>query len=298
MRRLLAQPEAEAPTLCRAYLLNGLGMLDHMHSPEARERFTESLDLFRTFGDRYGEAWVLSHLGQVAIYSREYVQARECFEKSLALFGELGADWNMAWVLYNLSELGMETGKEYLPYLKESLALFQKAEDTRATSLCHYSFGAIARDQGHLAAALDSFGESLRLIRQVGDPVVTARTSFAIGDVLQRMGDFQQAKPYLLDSLRVYRQKGELWGVAFCLIDLARNAVREHDATEAASMLGAASVLLEGEPDYFQSSGRGFYAPAKADVRARLEEPAFSQAWQAGRASVETVLKSMDAWSG
>ncbi len=296
MRRLLSQPGADEPTLWRAYLLNGLGMLDHMYMVEAGREFDESLALFRRFGDRYGEAWVLSHLGQLALYSRDYQQAGRCFEESLALFRQLKADWNVAWILYDLSELAMETEGDFQTPLRQSLELFQRAGDLRATALCHYSFGSIERGRGDYPSALCSFSEALRLIRLVGDPFTTARASFAIGDILQRTQDFNGARPYLLDSLRIYRQKGENWGIAYCLIDLARAVCRDRSAFEAASMLGAAACLLESEPEYYRNNAGQFYPPVVQEVQSGLSKEAFNTAWQKGRTSLDSILQSLDEW--
>ena len=275
MRRLLSLPGAEERTLWRAYLLNGLGMLTHMQVGEAGKMFAESLSIFRELGDRYGEAWALSHLGSLAFYSQDYPAARLRLAESLALFRRLGADWNVAWVLYDLANLAMETEGDAGDPLRKSLELFQRAGDDRATALCHYSFGEIARRRADYPAAIASYSEALRLVRLVGDPVNIARFSCAMGDLHLRNGEFARARPFLLESLRIYRQKGENWGAAYCLIDLARIAVIHHSVEQAASMLGAASALLEAEPEYYQDHAREFYPVAEQEVRAQLAEPGF-----------------------
>ena len=166
--------------------------------------------------------------------------------------------------------------------------------------MCQYSFGDIARRHADYPAAIQFFAEALRLVRIVGDPVNIARFSFAIGDTQLRNGQVDQALPRLLESLSIYRQKGEGWGVAYSLIDLACAAVTntgksfEKTASQAASMLGAASALLESEPEYYQDYAHEFFPPAEKEVRARLADADFTEAWQAGRKSPDTVLKSLE----
>ena len=293
-----SQPGAAAPTLWRAYLLNGLGMLTHESDMQVSDYLDESLAIFRTLGDKYGEAWVLSHLGQITLWSGDYDQARVWLKESLDLFRQLRADWNIAWIFYSLADIAIENNQfpEAKSNLRHSLDLFEYAGDQRAMALCHYSFGMIARRRMDFTAAIDSLHEALRLVRIVGDPINIARFSFAIGDALLRNGNLAEATPRLLESLRVYRQKGESWGVAFSLIDLARVVVARHDDGQAASMLGAASVLFEPLGAYYQNLAREYYLPAEQEARTQLSDQDFMQAWQAGRGSLESILKSIDEW--
>ncbi|HTX90867.1 MAG TPA: tetratricopeptide repeat protein [Anaerolineales bacterium] len=289
-------PGAEKPSLWRAYLLNGLGMLTHMRVQAARKLFDESLAIFGDMGDRYGQAWVMNHLGQIALWSGEFPEAQARLGESLDLFRQLGASWNIAWVYYSLADVAIETGQlsKAESWLSQSLDLFEQAGDRRATALCHYSYGEIARRREDFPAAIRSFSEGLRLVRLVGDPVNIARFSFAIGDATLRAGDPAGATPPLMKSLRIYRQKGEDWGVAFSLIDLARVAASRLSSEQAAGMLGAASALLETAEGYYQTSAREYYPPAEQEVRECLEEADFHRAWAAGGKSVEAIVKSVD----
>ncbi len=298
IKQLLSRPGAQAPSLWRAHLLNGLGMLTDVRTRDASPVIEESLAIFRSLGDRYGEAWALNHLGHICLWTGAYERARTLFEQSLELFRQQGAEWNVAWELFNLGNVALQSGdypaaESLLP---QSLELFEDAGDQRAMGWCHYAFGDLAWHREDYPAAIAAYAEALQLIRRVSDPVSTARFSFSLGDALFRNGDVAEATHYLLDSLRMFRTSGEAWGIALNLIDLARVGVRRGSAGQAASMLGAASALIEQTEAHFQETVYDFLPPAEDEVRSRLTEEEFTRSWQAGRKSPAAVLRSTDVW--
>jgi tetratricopeptide (TPR) repeat protein len=299
MRRLLAQPGAAVLPFWRAHLLNGLAELTQMQIPQARIWLEESLAIFRELGDRYGQAWVLCHLGTVAIWGREYDQARARLKESFKLFRQLGADWHIAWILCDLAEIAIDMKQfpEAESHLERSLELFEHLGDRRAMAECHSRYGAIARHRMDFPSAIRSYGEALRLARIVGDLLQIAFFSFYLADAYLRNGDLAEATPRLLQRLWFSRQWGDSVLVAYCLIDLARVAVARQSASQAAGMVGAASSLLDHVVEFHRNFARIYLFPqAEQEIRLQLSDQAFDQAWQNGRKSLDGVLKFLSSW--
>jgi tetratricopeptide (TPR) repeat protein len=68
-----------------------LGMLDHAEGRHevAVDRFHQCLGLFRSIGNRRGEAWTLLGLGDVHYGRGRLEDALACFEQCLAMLREL-----------------------------------------------------------------------------------------------------------------------------------------------------------------------------------------------------------------
>ena len=98
--------EAQVPTLERAKVLNGEGLLlyHQREYPAARARHEESLAIRRQLDDRRGVAISLNNLGMVALDQGDLASARALHEESLALARELG---NRNGIARSLGNLGM-----------------------------------------------------------------------------------------------------------------------------------------------------------------------------------------------
>jgi tetratricopeptide (TPR) repeat protein len=84
---LLALPGAAEPTLARARVLDGAGVLAlyQYDLRAARSYFKESLSLYLAHHERRGAAWVLVHLGWLCHDSGRYKAARYFLRRGLAL---------------------------------------------------------------------------------------------------------------------------------------------------------------------------------------------------------------------
>ena len=292
--RLLALPGAEAPTLERARMLNGFGIMSSPRKQDASPQLNESLSIFLDIGDKCGEAWVLNHLGQGELWRGDFKQARHHFEESLRLSRLLSQDWYTGWVYYNLAHLAIETGDLSLAetYIAQSLQLFLPLDDRRAIAWLYDASGDLER----IPAAIQAYSKALEYSRQVGDPLSMARVTLSLGDALLRNDDTPLAAVYLQESLRLYQSIGELWGVGYALTGIAGIALKRGSAGQAASILGASSAYLEKADDFTRNYMSGFFSQVEQDVRHCLDNESYTRLWQEGRQTPAVILKTVMAW--
>ena len=243
-----------ASKLARARAYNGFGFLNWAWSDyqQANILLNESLTIFRELGDKHGIAWVLNHIGHVALALNKLELAADMVQESLALFRELGADGNTAWTLLNLSNIVQAQGDVGLGivYCTESLELFRKVGNHRgvAWALDHLGdrFGG-KMDEHDYKKAMMFFTESINMFRKLGDKWGTAWVMVQQGKIALAQGDVQQAKLLLEESLILFREisslnKGGAWATLYLgdvAWELGNASQAKHLFTESLNLFGA-----------------------------------------------------------
>src|SRR5215831_17455662 len=234
-----------------AYAQNGLGlMLIASGNPAgARELFEQALVSFRQVGDKLGIAITAGSLGHLTALCRDYAEASKLLTESLALHQELGNKVSVA-LLYNF-------------------------------------LGQIPLSQGDNDAAARLLGQGLEAARRVPDrfPLLISLYDLALSS--QARGDLAGAAELLREGLSVASDAGDESCVGYYLQRLAALVAQREDPDRAVRLLAAADALL-------QAAGTGWLlayvagAPSEADalpeLRSRLGEAAFQQAWAQGAA--------------
>ncbi len=260
LSRVLERAKA-SPKLARARALNGAGFLNWAWSDfqQAKALLNESLALFRELGDKHGTAWVLNHLGQVALPQNELELGASLVRDSLALFRELGADWNIAWDLLNLGDIlraqGNEAGAD--PLYIESLQLFHKVGDHRGTAWALDHLGRLAHARQDNKAAMALLMESLGLFRRLSDKWSAAWVLNQLGAVALAQNDFQQARVFVEESLALFGEissrsngGGATLDLGWATLNLGDIARELGDEAKARSLFGKSVRLFREVGDH------------------------------------------------
>ena len=102
LEELLQTTEQDAGLRPKALYAAGV-LADAQEDYDAsRRHFEESLDLYRSAGDRWGVANALNNMGVVALRHEDYEAAHRLYARSAALWRELGNDSAVALALNNL----------------------------------------------------------------------------------------------------------------------------------------------------------------------------------------------------
>lgn len=284
LTRLLER--ATAPTLARAYALNGAGFLawTQTYHQQAAVMLEESLALFRQLGDNYGEAWALNHLAHVAFSQGSLSQVVALCEESLKLFRKSEAIWNIAWVLLNLGEGALAGGdtSRASEHFGEALDLFHTAGDNRGIAWAKQHLAEVAENLGEFNHAFALLTESLNLFQGVGDYGGSAWVLSHLGRLAETEGDEEQATQLFLKSLEISREGGVNWGIGWCLIGLASLASQQGQFERAAKLLGAVGTFLTDLVKFRLLDA--YYERIQTEVHAQLGSDAFASAWAAGQA--------------
>ena len=288
VRLLMLFGQAE-PTLWKAHLLNGLGMLKNASRDDPSKYFHESLAIFRKMGDRYGEAWVLNHLAEgtgFALQDGTYDQVDAYLEESLRLFQELNAEWNIAWVLHNMARLEFyrDNFVKAESCIHRGLHLFQHSGDQRGIALSHTFLAGLARERNDIPTAIKHLMSSIDLLNHIRDISGVAWRNISLAELLLKKGDINDAQASLLKSLQLFRQKGNLnLGVARSLIGLSQVGLKNGNYEPSLSMLAAAAALLKQSDVYRGDFERGLYSPLEQELRQHLGSEKYEHLWREGQ---------------
>lgn len=237
------------PALARAKLLFVAGVLaqGRFDREPARVLLEESLAIFRRLEDEEGVAYALGGLGLVALGQGRHEEGIVLVEEAISLFLELGLKWP-------------------------------------ASPMLGYA-AAASLSQGDIARARRSAEKGLSLAREIGSGDALYITLHVLAAIALAEGDRDRASRLSNEGLTISAEAEDHSSVAYYLEGLAAIAASEDQLVRATRLWGAAEALLEGVEviAYAHAQDRSLYERTTADVRSRLGEAAFDEAWRAGR---------------
>ena len=216
LNKLLAQPEALAPTTARAFALITRGDMEFSQGEyaDAEKSFTESLQIYRQLGDEKGIAEALGQLARLSIQLGDFLQAGELGQESLEISRKIGDKFQISQALNRLAHGLRAQGNSIRAneLLKESVTLFSQMVD----------LGSIQ----HFFSSPES-----------------QNAYFILASSEQDKGNFERARQYFEDGLAFFRKTGSSHEIAWFLRYLANLSCREGDLAE------AQALYQENSPD-------------------------------------------------
>jgi len=235
----------ERPTGARAKALNGVVMMA-TDGAVAKPRAEEGLALHRKLGDVWGTAESRFLLGHVLAEEGDFSGAQELFEESVRAFGELGDEHHTLLATYALASMCQELGdiERARALDEETLRRARQLNNERLEAMSLDGLSGYARDEGRVEDAFSMNRESLRYWRDLGDV------------------------QHELDSLSRFAATHSVAG----------------DAELAARLLSSSLALHEemGLSVPLYQAGRNEATLAR--IRGLLDDAAFAEAWEQGRA--------------
>jgi len=248
LRRLeVALRADERPTAARARALNGAALMGFEvgDAPTATLRAEEALTLNRAVGDAWGTAYARFLLGQAAIVERDWATAQQLFEESVRVFRELGDEHYTLVATFNLAWMCGELGD---------------AERDRALH-----------------------EENLVRARALGNERMEAVSLSVLASFVREDGRIEEALSMLNEAYLIARDLGDRVESADILSRFADILASARRLTTAARLLSCSETLREEF-----GAGRSWVASRNegtlALIRAQLDEAAFAEAWEQGRA--------------
>lgn len=262
LRRVEDALAADAlPTSARAKALNGAAVLAYVNGDpvSTRMRADEALELHRTLGDTWGAGYAEFMLGTVASDEGDPQRARRLLEESVARFRDLGDDYLILAAAHGLAQ--------------------------------------VLADLGETGAAETLHRETLNRARQIGADSQEAYSLMELAVFALEAGRLDDARSSLRDALRILKDLGDLLGIAVTLGQLSAVDAVDGRAEMAAVLLSRADALHREIGAGVASWAARSNTKTLASVRAKLEETAFSAAWERGRSlsTEEAVALALDS---
>ena len=191
---------------------------------KAKQCFTDSLQIYRRFGDLNGVAKALGNLAVIAEVQGDYAKAEELNLESLAIRRAQNDRAGEAASLNNLGVIALQRNRldEANRYYRSSLSIKREIGEKRAIANSLTNLGNIAHMQGNLAAASHWHEESLALRKQLNDRQGIAWSLNNLGIVAFSQLDYVLAKKLFEDSLAIKRELGDQLGIAQSLQNIGK----------------------------------------------------------------------------
>ena len=183
--------------------------LEHMgDSKRTIELSSEAKQLFRSAGDRRGEARVILNVGDLLYDQGDYPDAQEQFESALAVFQEIGARRSARASQERIGNVCYSEGRprEAMKYYQAALDYDREMNDQQG----------IAGDLGNLANALEALSdlpgalkmhqESLATFTRLGDRRGESTTMNNMGDLYTETGNLDDAQKNYEQDLAITRE--------------------------------------------------------------------------------------------
>src|SRR5262245_57901176 len=228
---------------------------------QAGAEYEAALQLFKSLGDRGGEAAAVDKIGQVYNSTSERRKALDTFNQALGLYQSLGERGG---------ESAMGDNQRALEHLNQAQSLRRDLDDPGGLAATLYSIGLVRLSLGERKAALEAFDRALRLWRTVGN---RAREAIA----LEGMARAERDRGNLTEAL------GRI-EVALEIAESLRTKIDENELR--ASYLGVTQGYYELYIDLLMQSHR--IDPSKNHAAAAFQLSERSRA----RALIETLAES------
>ncbi len=258
LNKLLAQPEALAPTKTRADVLLQRGDLELKQGEfiEAEKSYTEGLQVYRQLGDENGIADALFELSSLEIDKGNLLLAGELGQESLNISRNKGNKPQILQALLNLAYVQRlqndRTGANEL--LKESLSLFLQLidmgsfQDFFAGPASQNLFCDLAEnelDQGNFERAHRYFEDGLAFCRKTGSPHNISWLLRYLANLSRREGDQARAQTLYQESLQIVQDLKDKYCTAHTLDGLAQVEYAKGNYDQAKSLARQALNLYE-----------------------------------------------------
>jgi predicted ATPase/Flp pilus assembly protein TadD len=225
----------------RPTLLTSAGILAQNQGDygAARSYFEESLEIWRSLGNKQGIASSLNNLGWVAWRQSDYKDARALSEEGLSLNRELGNKQGIAHSLNNLGYVMHHQGdyQAARSLHEESLCLRRELGDRRGIAFAQNNLGWALQKQGLYEPAKALLEEAIAQFKQLGDKQLLAFSSCRLAEVLYDEGNSQPAMELLEDSVTTCREIGAKYSLAFSLCILGNASCDQGNHLRAAALL-------------------------------------------------------------
>jgi non-specific serine/threonine protein kinase len=286
LRWALSRPEDAESTAHALRLASSAWLFWHVRGylTEGWEWLTAVLRLPHAQARTAERAFALTGLGVLTWYQGYQAAARSQLEESVSILREVGHPRGLAsalaWLGHVLQQLETSTARKLL---EESLEIARRLGDVPLLSGALNVLGEICRREGDYECAAGYYEESLALARGAGHQRRIAATLHNLGHVAHRGGDPAAAAARFRETLPIAQALGDQHVIALCLAGLGAVAAAQGHGERAATLLGAASALVECLGATFDPADQEEYLRGLARTRELLPDETYAAALESGR---------------
>jgi CHAT domain-containing protein/tetratricopeptide (TPR) repeat protein len=235
---------------------------------QAAEKYQEVLLIWRTLGDRLGEASTLHLLGFAHDRLGELQKGADLYEQALSIWRTFkNHQHDEANTLYSLGGIYSYLGKaaEATNCFEQAIQLQRLRGSKGGEAYAQSNLGQVYTNVSEFQAALKAYQEALRLRIEIDDVEGQARLLSNISGVYFRLGEFQEALNYCKQALPLRRATGDRMGEAVTLSNIGSNYRELGEPQKALEYYQQAVSLQQGKAGQINDAaildgiGRAYY---------------------------------------
>lgn len=191
------------------------------HLSEGRARLENILSLTNS-GYSKERARICIFLGALATAQGDFAPAERYVKQSLSLY-ELANDRRGIAAALNALGIGArDSGNCQLAeeYFERSLEHWRMLSDRLSTARCLHNLATVAKIQGDYGRAKLGLSEAAQIFQEVGDASGAAWSINQQGDIAHEQGNLTLARNFYESALKAFRATADRWGSARSLADL------------------------------------------------------------------------------
>jgi predicted ATPase/class 3 adenylate cyclase len=254
------------------------------HQQEAQRRFAGLLaaDETRTAA----RAHALNAAAGMAVEAGDYGAGRQHAEEALALHREHGDAWGIARSTYMLGYAAIESGdfETAKPRFEETVRLMAELGYEEYVGLATFNLAWACEELGEREYAQSLAEENLRRARSINSPNLEAASLDSLAGFAHDDGRFEEALSMKRGALRLLRELGDVPHILDGLGRIANTHAHAARPRLAVELLSASLALHEeaglAVPLYQERRNHEMLEL----LREQLDEAAFAEAWEQGRA--------------
>ena len=257
--------------------------IQHSMINEAVNWLERALALRGSLRNEKLQAQVLGASGEVLLWVPDFNSARQRFEESLAIFREIGDKKYIVWetIRLGIAFTYLEDSRG-LTLLEESVALARQAGDKFVLGSALLCLGECWRLLKDDAKAVACYEESLRWARGSSPAFQLCAALDNFANVALHQGKIQQAENLILESLTLSKEANMDLDMLYALIPMGGVAIALGRYERAARLLGAVAGALQFFGIELQPTDRADWERNITDVRTKLSTATFNAAWNEG----------------
>ena len=163
------------------------------------------LSLYRSTGDRLGEANTLRAIGDVQQFLDRRSEALEHYQEAIGIYRQVGDRLGEANTLRAIGDVQqfLKRSSEALEHYQEAIGIYRQVGDRLGEANTLQAIGDVQQFLDRRSEALEHYQEAIGIYRQVGARLGEANTLQAIGTLQEEP---QTGLEYLNQAQEIYRQ--------------------------------------------------------------------------------------------
>lgn len=178
---------------------------------EAKNCYTQALEIAKRRNDRHDEATILNFLGTLYRNQGRMEESQESYEQAMEIMQETSDFLGEGTALRNLGILHMSQGRmeKARVAFERSLVIKRGINDRRGEAISLNNLGKLHRAQSRVDKARECFEQSLSIKRETSDRRGEGIALCAMGELDTDHGRLVEARKHFEDSLSIFREIGD-----------------------------------------------------------------------------------------